>query len=42
MTFDIAQLGLIMAVAAVILGSALGYAWRDANRDPRTRQPRKG
>lgn len=31
--FDIVQLGLIMAVAAAILGSALVYAWRDANRD---------
>ncbi len=35
---DIVQLGLIVAVAAVILGSALAYAWRDANRDlPRGR-----
>jgi hypothetical protein len=33
--FDILQLGLIMTVAAAILGSALAYAWRDANRDPR-------
>jgi len=33
--FDIVQLGLIMAVAAAILGSALAVAWRDANRDPR-------
>ena len=33
--FDIVQLALIMAVAAAILGSALAYAWRDANRDPR-------
>ena len=33
--FDIVQLGLIMAVAGAILGSALAYAWRDANRDPR-------
>lgn len=33
--FDIAQLGLIMVVAAGILGSALAVAWRDANRDPR-------
>ena len=27
--FDIVQLGLIMAVAAAILGSALAYAWRN-------------
>ena len=33
--FDILQLALIVAVAAAILGSALAYAWRDANRDPR-------
>ena len=33
--FDIVQLGLIVAIAAAILGSALAYAWRDANRDPR-------
>lgn len=33
--FDIIQLAVIMAVAATILGSALAYAWRDANRDPR-------
>lgn len=32
---DIVQLGLIVAVAAGILGSALAVAWRDANRDPR-------
>jgi hypothetical protein len=32
---DILQLALIVAVAAAILGSALAYAWRDANRDPR-------
>jgi hypothetical protein len=33
--FDFMQLGLIMAVAAAILGSALAYAWRDATRDTR-------
>ena len=38
--FDMVQLGLIMAVAAAILGSALAYAWRDATRDPRSRPPR--
>jgi len=31
--FDFVQLGLIVAVAAGILGSALAYAWRDATRD---------
>jgi hypothetical protein len=30
--FDFVQLGLIVAVAAAILGSALAYAWRDAAR----------
>jgi hypothetical protein len=35
MMFDILQLALILAVAATILGTALAYAWRDANRDPR-------
>ena len=30
--FDFVQLGLILAVAASILGSALAYAWRDAVR----------
>ena len=30
--FDFVQLGLIVAVAAGILGSALAYAWRDAPR----------
>jgi hypothetical protein len=33
--FDILQLSLLIGVAAAILGSALAYAWRDANRDPR-------
>jgi hypothetical protein len=31
--FAFMQLGLIIAVAAAILGSALAYAWRDATRD---------
>ena len=39
--FDFVQLGLIMAVAAAILGSALAYAWRDAKRDaPRIQRPK--
>ena len=41
--FDFVQLGLIMAVAAAILGSALAYAWRDAARGaPRDGQRREG
>ena len=41
--FDFVQLGLIMAVAAAILGSALIYAWRDASRGaPREGQSREG
>ena len=40
--FDFVQLGLIMAVAAAILGSALAYAWRDATRGaPRSRTSRR-
>jgi hypothetical protein len=38
--FDILQLGMLMAVAVAILGSALAYAWRDATRDPRGRADR--
>jgi hypothetical protein len=41
--FDFLQLGLIVAVAAAILGSALAYAWRDAARGaPRESQGREG
>jgi hypothetical protein len=41
--FDFVQLGLVVAVAAAILGSALAYAWRDAARGaPRGDQSREG
>jgi len=41
--FDFVQLGLIMAVAAAILGSALAYAWRDATRgDSRSGERHEG
>ena len=41
--FDFLQLGLIMAVAAAILGCALAYAWRDAARGaPRNGQRGEG
>jgi hypothetical protein len=41
--FDFVQLGLLIAVAAAILGSALIYAWRDAARGaPREGQNREG
>jgi|GEM_PF-5017878 len=40
--FDFVQLGLIMAVAADVIGCALAYAWRDAARGaPRGDQGRE-